>query len=227
MPPQQPDRLLDLLDELLDFGAHEFIRWAAGPRFTAGTPRCSDPVGAAQPAGGAPRLPIASLAPYNIGRIPRHAMDFARTTILIAALAAGSAVPVMAAAESPRQVLEDFGFLGRWSPRCDQPPSPGNSLRTTSVTPTGAVGFNEQFGKDFKENSYEVLRAERIAGDQVSIRIRLNRETTQDLVMAIHEGRLRTMANRPLDGANAGRTLVKDGRVTASGAPTPWMSRCP
>ncbi|HEX4557022.1 MAG TPA: hypothetical protein VH249_23735 [Xanthobacteraceae bacterium] len=154
-------------------------------------------------------------------------MDFARTIILIAALAAGAAVPVMAAAESPRQVLEDFGFLGRWSPRCDQPPSPDNSLRTTSVTPSGAVGFSEQFGKGFRENSYEVLRAERITDDQVSIRIRLNGETTQDLVMAIHKGRLRTMANRPLDGANAGRTLVKDGRVTASGAPTPWMSRCP
>jgi hypothetical protein len=26
MPPQQPDRLLDLLEELFDFGAHEFIR---------------------------------------------------------------------------------------------------------------------------------------------------------------------------------------------------------
>ena len=154
-------------------------------------------------------------------------MDFARTTILIASLAAGLAVPVMAAEESARQVLENFGFLGRWSPRCDQPPSPGNSLRTTSVTPSGAVGFSEQFGKDFRENSYEVLRAKRIADDQVSIRIRLNRETTQDLVMAIHKGRLRTMANRPLDGANAGRAVVKDGRVTASGAPTPWMSRCP
>jgi hypothetical protein len=154
-------------------------------------------------------------------------MDFARTTILIASLAAGLAVPVMAAEESPRQVLENFGFLGRWSPRCDHPPDPGNSLRTTSVTSSGAVGFSEEFGKDFDENLYEVLDAKRIANDRVSIRIRLNRETTQDLVMAMHKGRLRTMANRPLDGANAGRTLVKDGRVTASGAPTPWMSRCP
>jgi len=55
----------------------------------------------------------------------------------------------------------------------------------------------------------------------------LSGETTQDLVVAIHKGRLRTMANRPRDGANAGQTIVKDGRVTASGTPTPWMSRCP
>ena len=153
-------------------------------------------------------------------------MDFVRATILIASLTAGLAFPVLAA-ESPRQVLEDFGFLGRWSPNCDQPPSPGNSLRTTSTTPGGGVGFSEAFGTSFSENVYEVLDAKRIAGDRVSIRIRLNGETTQDLVMALRKGRLRTMANRPLDGANAGRTIVKDGRVTASGTPTPWMSRCP
>ena len=153
-------------------------------------------------------------------------MDFARPTILIASLAAGLAFPVLAT-ESPRQVLEDFGFLGRWSPNCDQPPSPGNSLRTTSTTPGGGVGFSEAFGTSFSENVYEVLDAKRIDDDRVSIRIRLNGETTQDLVMALRKGRLRTMANRPLDGANAGRTIVKDGRVTASGTPTPWMSRCP
>jgi hypothetical protein len=226
MPPQQPDRLLDLLEELFDFGAHEFIRSSRRAAIPGRPPRCSDPAAPAQPAGGAARLPIASLAPYNAGDMPRHAMDFARATILIASLTAGFGVPVTAA-ESPRQVLEAFGFFGRWSPRCDQPPSLANSLRTTSVAPTGAVGFSEQFGKNFNENFYEVLDAERIADDQVSIRIRLNGETTQDLVMAMDQGRLRTMANRPLDGANAGRMIVKDGRVTASGTPTPWMSRCP
>jgi hypothetical protein len=226
MPPQQPDRLLDLLEELFDFGAHEFIRSSRRAAIHGRPPRCSDPAAPAQPAGGAAQLPIASVAPYNAGDMPRQAMGFARATILIASLTAGLAFPVIAA-ESPRQVLEAFGFLGRWSPNCDQPPSPGNSLRTTSATPSGGVGFNEEFGTSFGENVYEVLDAKRIAGDRVSIRIRLNGETTQDLVMALRKGRLRTMANRPLDGANAGRTIVKDGRVTASGTPTPWMSRCP
>ena len=152
-------------------------------------------------------------------------MDFART-ILIASLAAGLACPVMAADETPRQVLENFGFLGRWSPRCDRPPSPGNSLRTTSVTPAGTVRFREHFGKGFRDNVYEVLAAEWIAADQVRIRIRLNRNATQDLVMAREDGRLRTMANRPLDGANAGQAVVEDGLITASGSPTPWMARC-
>jgi hypothetical protein len=174
-------------------------------------------------------------------------MDFARATLVLALLTANLASPagaraeaprqvrlalltagiaLPAGAETPRQVLKDFGFFGRWSSQCDQPPSPGNGLRTTSVTPAGTVRFREHFGKGFTDNVYEVLAAEWIATDEVRIRIRLNRNTTQDLVMAREDGRLRTMANRPLDGANAGRTLVKDGRLTASGAPTPWMSRC-
>jgi hypothetical protein len=226
MPPQQPDRLLDLLEELFDFGAHEFIRSSRGAAIHGRPPRCSDPAAAAQPVGGAAQLPIASVAPYNAGDMPRQAMDFARATVVVASLTAGFALPVVAA-QSARQVLESFGFLGRWSPRCDQPPGPGNSLRTTSVTPNGAVGFSEEFGSGFGANVYEVLDAKRIAGDRVTMRIRLNGETTQDLVMAIQNGRLRTMSNRPRDRANAGRTIVKDGRVTASGTPTPWMSRCP
>jgi hypothetical protein len=32
MPPQQPDRLLDLFDEAFDFGAHGFLRSAARSR---------------------------------------------------------------------------------------------------------------------------------------------------------------------------------------------------
>jgi hypothetical protein len=31
MPPQQPDRLLDVFDQFLDFGAHEsVVLWPAG-----------------------------------------------------------------------------------------------------------------------------------------------------------------------------------------------------
>ena len=74
-------------------------------------------------------------------------MDFARTTF-IASLTAGLALPVVAA-PSPRQVLESFGFLGRWSPHCDQPPGPGNSLRTAAVAPNGAVGFSERSRRRF------------------------------------------------------------------------------
>jgi hypothetical protein len=153
-------------------------------------------------------------------------MNVVRTTILLALMMAGLAFPGMAGADPARRVLKNFGFFGRWSPRCDQPPTPGNSIRTTSVTPNGTVRFSEHFGKGFTDNFYEVLAAERIAADQVSIRIRLNRKDIQDLVMTMEDGRLRTMANRPLDGPNAGRAIVKDGRVAASGSPTPWMSRC-
>jgi hypothetical protein len=179
--------------------------------------------------------------------MPKQLMDFARAALLLALLAASLAFPAGAraetprqvrlasltasialpeGAETPRQVLQDFGFFGRWSSQCDRPPSPANGLRTTSVTAAGTVRFREHFGRGFRDNVYEVLAAERIAADQVSIRVKLNRQATQDLVMAMDDGRLRTMVNRPLDGQNAGRAVVEDGQVTASGTPTPWMSRC-
>jgi len=155
---------------------------------------------------------------------PAGACAQAPRQVRLALLTAGVALP--AGADTPRQVLKDFGFFGRWASQCDRPPSPGNGLRTTSVTPAGTVRFREHFGKGFRDNVYEVLAAEWIAADQVRIRIRLNRNATQDLVMAREDGRLRTMANRPLDGANAGQAVVEDGLITASGSPTPWMARC-
>jgi hypothetical protein len=191
-------------------------------------------------------LPSASDALYNAGDMP-HLMDLARAALLPALLAGSLAFPAAAGAqgprqvrlallsagitlpsgaETPREVLEDFGFFGRWSPQCDRPPSPGNSLRTTSVTPAGTVRYREHFGRAFTDNVYEVLAAERIAADRVRIRIRLNRTTNQELEMAREDGRLRTMANRPLDGGHAGRPIVDDGLIAASGSPTPWMARC-
>jgi hypothetical protein len=147
---------------------------------------------------------------------------------LLAADLAGAqaAAAKAAAADSTRQVLADFGFFGRWSPDCDQAPSPDNSLRTTFVTRSGAVGFKEQFGAGYRDNLYQVLAASRTADDQVSIRVRLNGEITQDLVMAMDNGRLRIMENRPPAGKTAGPAVVENGVITASGAPTPWMSRC-
>jgi hypothetical protein len=46
MPPQQPDGLLDLFDQLLDFRAHLRLPWAAIP---ARPDRCSDPPPPMQP----------------------------------------------------------------------------------------------------------------------------------------------------------------------------------
>jgi hypothetical protein len=143
---------------------------------------------------------------------------------VLAALILGLATS--AQAQSTSEILEQFGFSGTWSPRCDQAPSPQNGLRRITVTPAGRVRFRESFGKLYRENVYDVLGVAPEGSDRLTIRARLNGRVTQDLVIVREDDRMRIVSNRLVDGKNAGTFLVHDGTVAASGAPTPWMTRC-
>ncbi len=127
-----------------------------------------------------------------------------------------------AQAQSTRRVLENFTFFGKWSPHCDQPAGPANSLRNVYVARGGEVQFTESLGAGYKDNLYRVLDAKRIAPDKVVLRIELNGTITQDLTMVKEGGRIRTVANQRTDG----QFVVKDGIVLANGNATPWVSRC-
>jgi hypothetical protein len=149
-------------------------------------------------------------------------MVLARKMILAAV--AILAYPALAAAD-PAQVLEEFGFFGRWSQHCDRAPAPDNILRIASAA-SGAARFREQIGREYGGNAYEVLDAQRIGSDRISMRIRLNGELTEHLVMMLDGDRIRTMLNEVLDGDDAGRILVENGEVKSNGASTPWLARC-
>ena len=153
-------------------------------------------------------------------------MSVVRRAILAAL--ASLAAPALAAAD-PAQVLEQFGFFGRWSQHCEREPARDNVLRTSWVA-DGVARFHERNDEEYAGNLYVVLDAARIADDRVSIRIKLNGELTEDLVMVRDHDRIRTMSNRMAaagpDRANAGRILVKDGMVTGSRTATPWLTRC-
>ena len=127
-----------------------------------------------------------------------------------------------AQAQTARAVLDGFGFFGKWSPHCDQPAGPGNSLRHAFVTSTGDVRFTESLGEKYKDNVYVVLTAKRLGGDQVLLLIELNGTTTQRLTMLKQEGRIRTISNKGGDG----HFVVRDGFVLSNRQPTPWLSRC-
>jgi hypothetical protein len=159
-------------------------------------------------------------------------MSVPRRAVLatLASLAVTAQTTTQAAAD-PVQVLEQVGFFGRWSQHCEREPAQDNVLRTSWVA-DGIARFHEQNDKDGTGNLYSVLDAARIADDRVSMRIKLNGEVTLDLVMVVDHDRIRTMSNRMVaagpaaDRADAGRVLVKDGRVTGSRATTPWLTRC-
>jgi hypothetical protein len=145
----------------------------------------------------------------------------ARTTILAALVCLAG--PALAA--DPVQVLQDFGFFGRWSQDCERAPAPGNILRIASAV-TGTARFREQVGPTAGENAYEVLDAERIATDRISMKIRLNGKLTEHLAMVIDGDRIRTMLNEVLEDDGAVRILVENGEVKSNGASTPWLTRC-
>jgi hypothetical protein len=156
--------------------------------------------------------------------VARHAIRHA----ILAALA--SLVAPAGAVADPAQVLDQFGFFGRWSPNCDQAPAPDNVLRTSWVA-AGVARFREQIGAGRGESLYVVLNAERTAEDSLAIRIQLNQAVLEDLVMVRNGDRMRTMSNQIVAsdrtaGGGAGRVLVKDGVVTANGVATPWLARC-
>jgi hypothetical protein len=134
------------------------------------------------------------------------------------------ACPSLAAAD-PAQVLQEFGFFGRWSQHCDRAPALDNILRIASAA-SGTARFREQVGKEYRENAYEVLDAQRIGNDRVSLRIRLNGTLSEHLVMMRDGDRIRTMLNEVLDGDDAGNILVENGEVKSNGASTPWLARC-
>lgn len=140
------------------------------------------------------------------------------TALVLCLLVAGAS-----AADTVQTTLKAFDFFGVWSPECDLPAAPGNSLREVTVSAAGQVRFTESLGKDYDPNVYVVLEAKRTAPDTVILRIELNGQTKQDLTIVRAPGRVRTMANqRVADGV----FVVKDGVVSANGRETPWMNHC-
>lgn len=126
-------------------------------------------------------------------------------------------------ADANREVLERFGFFGIWAIDCQEPAAVDNVVRNAVVTGTGDPVFTETLGTNSDPNVYVILRARQIDDEQIALRIKLNGEREQDLVMRYAGGRIRTMSNRDV---RSGRMLVKDGQVRGTSHATPWLTRC-
>ena len=145
--------------------------------------------------------------------------------MLLKARLAGLASMILLApanAQSPRSVLEGFGFFGNWAINCDMPATVANPRRHAFLTRGGEIHFTENYGLRAQRNFYVVFDAKRIAPDRIGLRIQLNGQAMQNLTMVKANGRLRTVANQRSDGL----FLVKDGVVVGTGSETPWLSPC-
>jgi hypothetical protein len=139
-----------------------------------------------------------------------------------AAIASCMALPALGA-DLSRDVLERVGFFGTWAIDCNAPSALDNVTRTAVVSSTGDATFKESLGLDSEPNEYVVLRTRQLGQSEIALRIKLNGEREQELVMRFHDGRIRTISNRDV---KTGRYLVKNGSVRGTGTDTPWLMRC-
>lgn len=128
-----------------------------------------------------------------------------------------------AGAETLVKTLEAFGFFGRWAIDCDEPPSASNTVRIARVSPAGDPVFTETLGGAGEPNAYVVLRAKQTDAATMSLRIELNGESRQDLLMHRLDNKVRTISNREVKSR---QYIVRNGVVVSTGHATPWLTHC-
>lgn len=130
--------------------------------------------------------------------------------------------PGLAAAQTPKSVLEAFGYIGHWAPDCVRQPEPGNPHMITSALRSGGVEIRNKLGPGYEDNVNIVLEARLLAPDRVLIKTQLNNNELREWEVTRQAGRIRTFTNRRPDGTY----VTKDGMIVSSNKPTPWLNRC-
>jgi hypothetical protein len=155
---------------------------------------------------------------------PASQETYMRTPFLSAALIL--LFPVLAHSQSASVVLQEFGLLGTWAGECSQGPSPTNNHATYLTTTSGGLQLRYQSGADYEDSVYDILDAQRIAPDKLSLRqvLTSNDRVALDIVLMKENDKIRIWSSLFPDGT----ALVEDGVMTAmTGRETRWMIRCP
>jgi len=146
--------------------------------------------------------------------------------IVLAFLAAISAVLPAAADPSVEELFQQFRLFGSCAGDCQQPASPGNPHVSISMPTSGLVLEDHDLGSDFAINRYSVLSAARVSADRLAVEVIFQRgaesEERQKLVFLIHNDTRRTMFNQPAGGP----VRVKDGIALAHHTKTPLLRKC-
>ncbi len=148
-------------------------------------------------------------------------MTARRFALLIAILVAGSAPA--AAQGSPAVVMEQWGLLGTWSVRCDQPASMSNSHYRFVAAADGRAYQEREFGDPGRNDRSEIVSAELRGDGTLALMVNFTSVGQVRLnVYAKSEGRVRVVYNR----GPGGDVSVENGVLKHNGQPTPWTSRC-
>lgn len=143
----------------------------------------------------------------------------ARLLPAIALFAAATAAPAATVAETASK----WGLIGRWSLDCRIPPDHDRgAVLAYQITGRNKLVLHRDFG-DTEDNA-EVIAADISDDNRLDLRIYFPQlKQTRELgLMRLPDGGIRAVYNRTRGGAYS----IKDGRITATGQPTPPQFRC-
>jgi hypothetical protein len=128
-------------------------------------------------------------------------------------------------AQSTAGAMKEFGLFGTWAGDCYRPPSPANEFSVFSLTSSGAVELQNDFGTNYGDMIYKVIDVKRVGESRLSLRQMLTNDdrVVLDTVILRETDRIRTWSSHLTDGS----ALVEDGAVpAANGQVTGWKNRC-
>jgi hypothetical protein len=146
-----------------------------------------------------------------------------RISFLLAALTL--ALPTLAQAQAPRDILRDFGLLGTWATDCSRPSAEDNFYTIYAGMPDGNVRRTYYNTPDREKayNEYIVTRAIRLPADQLSYRQEGAVDHDKIDVVLLKDGaKYKIWSSVREDG----QALVQDGKFPKSGDESPWQTKC-
>jgi len=146
-----------------------------------------------------------------------------RTALLTAAFAL--ALPAVANAASPRDVMRDVGMLGTWATDCSRPAGEDNFYTVYAGLPDGNVRRTYYNTPDREKayNEYVVTRAIRLPADLLSYRQEGSVEHDKIDVILMKDGkRYKIWSSVREDG----EVLVENGKFPKGGDESPWQAKC-
>jgi hypothetical protein len=126
-------------------------------------------------------------------------------------------------AETAAETVLKWGLIGTWSRDCSLPADrSSDTLLAYEMVRDGRVVFQRNVGDTAEES--EVVTAEVSADGMLNLRVFFPglKQTLESGLMMQPDGSMRAMYSRSAQGQYA----IRDGRFTASGAPTPALHKC-
>jgi hypothetical protein len=154
-------------------------------------------------------------------------MSMLRVTLRVSLLAIVCAIglPTLASAQSPRDVLREFGLLGTWATDCSRPSDSDNFYTIYAGTSDGRVRrtYYNTPGREKPYNVYTVTRAIRLPADQLSYQQEGDVNHDKIDVILLKDGSRYKIWSSVTD---EGKVLVKEGKFPGSGNDSPWQAKC-